>query len=101
MLNVECFRLSDGDDCSEGTFENSPAFQCRVRVAGNRVPKGRLKNQTARPFRRPFGTRAWVAAIPALKRRAIFTMSLRDDGPAPAARCGLEFPTAVRKAARS
>jgi hypothetical protein len=58
---------------SEGTSENSPAFQCRVRLREIPSPAG-----TAEHFFRPCGTRGGTPAIPALKRRAIFKLSRRD-----------------------
>ena len=54
----------------EGTHENSPAFQCRVRTSKMPSPAG----TTGRRFvsiNRPFGTRQNTRADPALKRRAI------------------------------
>jgi hypothetical protein len=36
---------------------------------------------TTSPFNRPFGTRIGSTAFPALKRRAILVMSLRDPAP--------------------
>src|ERR1041384_4724022 len=72
------WRAASTSSCSEGTFENSPAFQCRVRVVRNRVPKGRLKNEATPAFSRPFGTQDWAVIFPTLKRRAILGLSLRD-----------------------
>jgi hypothetical protein len=62
--------------CSEGTIENSPAFQCRDRLEERRVPQGRLKRNAI--FSRPCGTRLQYRQTPAFKRRAIFKMSLQD-----------------------
>jgi hypothetical protein len=38
------FSISDQPFGSEGTIENSPAFQCRDRLGKSRVPQGRLKD---------------------------------------------------------
>ena len=75
----------------EGHRENSPAFQRReVRFKNHRVPEGRKKIRfKSWIFCRPSGTCLYARLNPALKRRAIFTMSLRDT-PLP------EFPKGIR-----
>ena len=89
--------------CPEGTNENSPAFQRWVsEPEGNESRQGRQKvvrsrHVFLRPYRaptrllavvpamnrwaiigRPFGARGRAGGFPALKRRAILKMSLRD-----------------------
>jgi hypothetical protein len=68
---------------SEGTYENSPAFQCRDRLEKRRVPPGRLKRTRLHQcsdaastfFSRPCGTACDIVKPRRLKRRAIFKMS--------------------------
>ena len=63
--------------CSAGTFENSPAFQCRVEFFKRLSPEGTVEESQAiaqsslRDSFRP-------NRVPALKRRAIFKRPLRD-----------------------
>ncbi len=57
-------------------------FNAGMYVTPDKVPKGRLKHGNDRiTFGRPFGTRIQSTTIPALKRRAIIGMSLRDTFP--------------------
>ena len=56
--------------CSEGAFENSPAFQRRVGFVTAQVPKGRLTSTHSSAV--PSGLGSVCAVVPALKRRAIF-----------------------------
>ena len=75
-------------DCSEGTFDNSPAFQCRVQSAKHHKSrrddrvfkmKSRAMVEPMRhPFSRPGGTHAGAGEYPALKRRAIIGLSRWD-----------------------
>ena len=54
-------------------------FNAGMDATLDKVPKGRLKDGNDRfTFSRPFGTRIPSTTIPALKRRAIIGMSLRD-----------------------
>jgi len=54
-------------------------FNAGMHATTGKVPKGRLKDGNDRfTFSRPFGTRIQSTTIPALKRRAIIGMSLRD-----------------------
>ena len=53
------------------------------------VPKGRSKCRSVQVFNRPFGTRTAANMFPALKRRAIVRMSLRDKH-------RLEFPKGIK-----
>src|SRR5260370_28122827 len=66
----------------KGLRENSPAFQRREEGRRFLVPQGRL-NPALRPhyFSRPCGTGSAVGLVPALKRRAILIVSLRDNFP--------------------
>jgi hypothetical protein len=73
---------------SEGTSDNSPAFQRREWFGIAKVPQGRLKfakrttglaNTTRRLVSRPCGTYADADNDPALKRRAIFRLSRWDE----------------------
>jgi hypothetical protein len=76
-------------DCSEGTFDNSPAFQCRVDRKTMTSPGGttgvfKMKSLAMvepmrHPFSRPCGTRAGAGEYPALKRRAIIRLSRWDE----------------------
>ena len=64
-------------------------FNPGTHATPTQVPKGRLKDGAdAYPFNRPFGTRFLLTTIPALKRRAIIGMSLRD-------KLSSNFPTAL------
>jgi hypothetical protein len=57
-------------------------FNAGMYVTPDKVPKGRLKHgNDCITFGRPFGTRIQSTTIPALKRRAIIGMSLRDTFP--------------------
>ena len=57
-------------------------FNAGMYATPDKVPKGRLKDGNNRfTFGRPFGTRIQSTTIPALKRRAIIGMSLRDTFP--------------------
>ena len=54
-------------------------FNAGKYVTACKVPKGRLKDGNGPfTFNRPFGTQIQSTIIPALKRRAIIGMSLRD-----------------------
>ncbi len=54
-------------------------FNAGMYATSGTVPKGRLKNGNDRfTFSRLFGTRIQSPTIPALKRRAIVGLSLRD-----------------------
>ena len=54
-------------------------FNAGTHATPTQVPKGRLKGGAdAYSFSRPCGTRFLLTTIPALKRRAIIGMSLRD-----------------------
>ena len=55
---------------SEGTAENSPAFQRRDQVRHGVSPEGTAERRSV-CFSRAFGTRPSTRSIPALKRRAI------------------------------
>jgi hypothetical protein len=67
--------------CPEGTIENSPAFQRWVEREKIASPEGTAEVQSHTPsFSRPFGTCVPRGIFPALKRRAILKMSLRDKG---------------------
>jgi hypothetical protein len=70
--------------------DNSPAFQRWAAREGRQVPEGRQKyHQRNATLFRPFGTRElFEPDNPALKRRAILTVSLRDKGD--------EFPKDIR-----
>jgi len=59
--------------CSEGTIENSPAFQCRDGFSKISSPAGTAEASVVLS-----GLNFNVTTTPALKRRAIFKMSLRD-----------------------
>jgi hypothetical protein len=65
-----------------GHFENSPAFQCRVKCSETQVPQGRLNFKTQFtgiltrghfPFRSivPSGLNLFLICIPAINGRAI------------------------------
>jgi len=70
-------------------IDNSPAFQCRVQSANDPSPAGTtdvcqskslaMAETEGHAFSRPGGTRAGAGDNPALKRRAIIAMSLRDE----------------------
>ena len=70
-------------------IDNSPAFQCRVQSANDPSPAGTtdvckskslaMAETECHAFSRPGGTRAGAGDNPALKRRAIIAMSLRDE----------------------
>jgi len=79
-----------GFHCPEGTIENSPAFQRWVECQTVASPIGttEVRSYTS-SFNRPFGTCDQAGPFPALKRRAILTMSLRDTKFA-------EFPKGIR-----
>jgi len=55
---------------SEGTFENSPAVDCRVRGGSGPSPEGTVGKDFPNSVV-PFGTRMVSDQVPALKRRAI------------------------------
>ena len=66
-------------DVPEGHMKIAQRFNAGMRATPGQVPKGRLKDGAdGYPFNRPFGTRTPSTTIPALKRRAITGMSLRD-----------------------
>src|SRR5437763_16396176 len=66
-------------DVPEGHLKIAQRFNAGMYATPEQVPRGRLKDGADRdPFSRPFGTRSLSTAIPALKRRAIIGMSLRD-----------------------
>ena len=66
-------------DVPEGQMKIAQRFNAGTDATPGKVPKGRLKDGDDRStFSRPFGTRIQSTAIPALKRRAIIGMSLRD-----------------------
>ncbi len=63
----------------EGQMKIAQRFNAGMHATTGKVPKGRLKDGNDRfTFSRPFGTRIQSTTIPALKRRAIIGMSLRD-----------------------
>src|SRR5213083_1478683 len=69
-------------DVPEGQMIIAQRFNAGMYVTPDKVPKGRLKHGNDRiAFGRPFGTRIQSTSIPALKRRAIIGMSLRDTFP--------------------
>ena len=71
-------------------IDNSPAFQCRVQSENNPSPAGTtdvckpkslaIAETEGHAFSRPGGTRAGAGDDPALKRRAIVTLSRWDEG---------------------
>ena len=64
----------------EGPMKIAQRFNAGRRSAPGQVPKGRLKNcPNGHPFSRPFGTQIRPIRFPALKRRAIIELSLRDN----------------------
>ena len=66
-------------DVPEGHMKIAQRLNAGMPATPGQVPKGRLKDGAeGYPFSRPFGTRILSTAIPALKRRAITGMSLRD-----------------------
>jgi len=66
-------------DVPEGQMRIAQRFNAGMDATPGKVPKGRLKDGNDRvTFGRPCGTRIQSTAIPALKRRAIIGMSLRD-----------------------
>src|ERR1041385_554540 len=69
-------------DVPEGQMKIAQRFNAGMHATPEQVPKGRLKDGNDR-FRlgRPCGTRFQSTTIPALKRRAIIGMSLRDSFP--------------------
>jgi hypothetical protein len=71
--------------CIGGASDISPAFQRRVDARGGTSPEGTAEG--ALRLGRPFGTRSLRARIPALKRRAILKIPLRDKNP------GTQCPT--------
>src|ERR1041385_86598 len=69
-------------DVPEGQKKIAQRFNAGMYATPEKVPKGRLKQGNNRfTFGRPFGTRIQSTTIPALKRRAIIGMSLRDTFP--------------------
>ena len=77
-------------DVPEGQKKIAQRFNAGMYATPVKVPKGRLKHGNDRfTFGRPFGTRIQSTPIPALKRRTIVGMSLRDA-----------FPLNFRKALR-
>jgi len=69
-------------DVPEGQMKIAQRFNAGMYASPDKVPKGRLKDGNDRfTFGRPFGTRIQSTTIPALKRRAIIGMSLRDSFP--------------------
>ena len=55
-------------------------FNAGTSARPEQVPKGRLKDSVnLYRFSRPFGTEILRTSFPALKRRAILAMSLRDN----------------------
>src|SRR3989442_1787581 len=66
-------------DVPEGHTRIAQRFNAGMRATPGQVPKGRLKDgPDGHPFNRPFGTRMLSTTVPALKRRAITGLSLRD-----------------------
>jgi len=66
-------------DVPEGQMKIAQRFNAGMYATPGKAPKGRLKDGKDRfTFSRPFGTRVQSTTIPALKRRAIIGMSLRD-----------------------
>src|SRR5438128_2949596 len=69
-------------DVPEGQMRIAQRFNAGMDATPGKVPKGRLKDGNDRfTFSRPFGTRMQSTIIPALKRRAIIVLSLRDRFP--------------------
>src|ERR1051326_30169 len=69
-------------DVPEGQKRIAQRFNTGMYATPVRVPKGRLTHGNNRfTFGRPVGTRIQSTTIPALKRRAIIGMSLRDTFP--------------------
>src|SRR5207244_8760574 len=63
----------------KGHLRIAQRFNAGMHPTPEQVPKGRLKESAdGYAFSRPFGTRIPSPTIPALKRRAITGMSLRD-----------------------
>ena len=63
----------------EGQMKIAQRFNAGAHATRARVPKGRLNGHpSALCFSRPCGTRIGPTTFPALKRRAIIEMSLRD-----------------------
>ena len=79
----EAFRRCTRRGCrSATTATDKQILNAGMYVTPDKVPKGRLKHGNDRiTFGRPFGTRIQSTTIPALKRRAIIGMSLRDTFP--------------------
>ena len=66
-------------DVPDGHMKIAQRFNAGMHATPGQVPKGRLNVGTVGcQFSRPFGTRILSNTIPALKRRAITGMSLRD-----------------------
>src|SRR5881394_1271370 len=66
-------------DVPDGQMKIAQRFNAGMYATVGKVPKGRLKHGNDWfTFSRPFGTRIQSTTIPALKRRAIIGMSLRD-----------------------
>jgi len=86
MMTLEALSQALRRYRSEGTIENSPAFQCRVLRPNASSPEGTAETAEAN-FRRPSGTRDAFPCSPALKRRAIVVSSRWDDGRHPNAGC--------------
>jgi len=67
-------------DVPEGQMKIAQRFNAGTYVKPDEVPKGRLINGANRfAFSRPFRTQILRTSFPALKRRATFAMSLRDN----------------------
>ena len=66
------------DGNPEGMNENSPAFSRRESLRERMSPEGTAEAGECGSFSRPFGTGFSLLRLPALKRRAILTLSLRD-----------------------
>ena len=64
--------------CSEGTFENSPAFQRREQWKQSQVPQGRprLSDLNLQPFLRNWGH---SGKVPGVETPGYFQTSLRDN----------------------
>src|SRR5437899_12986604 len=67
-------------DVPEGQMKIAQRFNAGTSARPEQVPKGRLKDSVnLYRFNRPFGTEILRTSFPALKRRAILAMSLRDN----------------------
>ena len=83
------FRLRLTVAVPEGQTIIAQRFNAGFVATPGQVPEGRLKCGSVQIFNRPFGTCTAATLFPALKRRAIVTVSLRD-------RDRLQFPKGIR-----